>query len=119
MEKLEVAKSFFQPHLEEELLQAINWDTLQIADAVRKQPGKKPSYPDITYHALTKAAGNAYFHVEQERTIDKNILERIWQYNLGFISKHKSQGHNKLPLYYQLGHLQWDSRRLPLPGRYL
>ncbi len=48
MEKLEVAKSFFQAHLEEALLKAINWDTLQIVDAVRRQPGKKPAYTAIT-----------------------------------------------------------------------
>jgi predicted transposase/invertase (TIGR01784 family) len=98
MEKVEVAKSFFQAHMSKELVQAIDWDTLKIADAVRRSPTRRPLYTDITYHALTKSGGNVYCHVEQERGIDKRMLERILQYNVGLYAKHRNQGHDKLPL---------------------
>jgi recombination-promoting nuclease RpnB len=98
MERIEVARSFFQAHMRKELLQAIDLYTLQIADSVRRVPNKKPSYTDITYHALTKTGGNAYLHVEQERGIDKRMVERILHYNVGLYAKHRNQGHEKLPL---------------------
>lgn len=81
MEKVEVAKSFFQAHILKKLVEVIDWDTLQIADSVRRRPNKRPSYTDITYAALTKSGGSAYIHVEQERGIDKGMLERILHYN--------------------------------------
>jgi predicted transposase/invertase (TIGR01784 family) len=98
MEKIEVAKSFFRAHTSKELLQAIDWDTLKIADAVRRSPNRKPSYTDITYHALTKSGGNVYLHVEQERGFDNGMIGRILEYNAALYSKHRNQGYDKLPL---------------------
>jgi predicted transposase YdaD len=99
MEKLEVASSFFQAYVPKELLEAIDWSTLAIADSVRRDQEGKPTYTDITYHAFTKAPrSHVYFHAEQERSIDKFMLERILQYNVRLMRKHKNQGHNKLPL---------------------
>jgi predicted transposase/invertase (TIGR01784 family) len=95
---LEVARSLFQAYTDQKIVQAIDWDTLQIADAVRRLPNRRPLYTDITYHALTKSGGSVYFHVEQERGIDKRMVERILQYNAGLYSKHRNQGHDKLPL---------------------
>ena len=98
MERVEVAQSFFQAYLSQEIIEAIDWKTLQIADAVRRQPDRRPIYTDMTYHALTKKGNNIYLHVEQERGIDKRMLERILRYNVGQLSKHRNQGHDKLPL---------------------
>jgi predicted transposase/invertase (TIGR01784 family) len=101
MERIEVARSFLQAHMahmEKELIQAIDLNTLQIADSVRRAPNKKPTYTDITYHALTKSGGHVYFHLEQERGIDPRIVERILQYNARLYAKHRNQGHDKLPL---------------------
>jgi predicted transposase YdaD len=99
MEKVEVASSFFQSYTSSEVVQAIDWSTLAIADSVRRAPNRKPLYTDITYHALTKAPqGHVYLHVEHERSIDKFMLERMLEYNVRLMRKHRNQGHDKLPL---------------------
>ncbi len=100
MEKVEVARDFFQGRMtnEKELAQAIDFGTLQIADSVGRAPNKKSTYTDITYHALTKSGGNVFLHVEQERGIDRRMLERIFHYNARLYTKHINQGHDRLPL---------------------
>ena len=99
MEDLEIAKAFFQAHLSAELVQAIDWSTLEIADAVRRPPQRKPTYTDMTYHALSKdQRGHIYLHAEQERGIDSTMLERTLLYNAALLLKHRKQGHKKLPL---------------------
>ena len=68
MEDLEIAKAFFQAHLSAELVQAIDWNTLEIADAVRRASQRKPIYTDMTYHALSQdQKGHIYLHAEQEK----------------------------------------------------
>ena len=99
MEDLEIAQAFFQAHLSQELVQAIDWNTLEIADAVRRNPQQKPTYTDMTYHALSQdQTGHIYLHAEQERSIDPTMLERTLHYNAGLLLKHRKQGHHKLPL---------------------
>jgi predicted transposase/invertase (TIGR01784 family) len=98
MEKVDVAKDFFQAWIRKEVIQAIDFDTLQIADSVRRAPNRKPTYTDITYHALTRSKGNVYLHLEQERGIDPGMVERILHYNARLYAKHRNQGHAKLPL---------------------
>lgn len=99
MEHVEVASSFFQAYAYKEVVEVTDWNTLTIADSVRRDQEGKPTYTDITYHAFTKAPrSHVYFHAEQERNTDKFMLERILQYNIRLMRKHKNQGHDKLPL---------------------
>lgn len=98
MERVEVAKDFFQVRMIQEFVEAMDFGTLQIGDSVRRSPNRKPTYTDITYHALTKSGGNVFLHVEQERGIDKRMVERILHYNARLYTKHRNQGHDKLPL---------------------
>ena len=99
MEDLAVATSFFQAHLPKEFVEVIDWSRLTIYDAVRRLPGRKPLYTDITYHCLTQdTQDDIFLHAEQERSIAPTMLERILQYNLGLYAKYKKQGHKKLPI---------------------
>jgi hypothetical protein len=45
---VEVARSFFMAHLIPEIAQGLDWNTLQIADSVRRESNRKSSYTDIT-----------------------------------------------------------------------
>lgn len=99
MERIEVAESFFKAHLPAEVKAALNWNSLKIADSVRRIPNKKPSYTDITYVCNTKEGDfSIYLHVEQERSVDPYIIERILQYKLGLFIKHRKQKQKNLPI---------------------
>jgi predicted transposase/invertase (TIGR01784 family) len=99
MERSEVAESFFKAHLHAEAKAGLNWNSLKIADSVRRLPNKKPSYTDITYVCNTKEGDvPIYLHVEQERNVDPYIVERILKYKLGLFIKHRKQKQEKLPI---------------------
>jgi predicted transposase/invertase (TIGR01784 family) len=99
MEKLDVAYSFFMAHLYHQVAEELDWNTLQIADSVRREPNSKSSYTDITYICYTKLQNiPIYLHVEQERNVDPLILERILKYNLRLFAKHRQQKKEKLPI---------------------
>jgi hypothetical protein len=99
MEIVEVAESFFKSRLPAKAIEAIDWCTLKIADSARRTSHKKATYTDITYVCTTKQGGiSVYLHVEQERNIDPTIIERILQYNLGLIIKHRKQNQGQLPI---------------------
>ena len=99
MEIIEVARSFFKAYLLPEIAKELDWDTLQITDAVRRESNSHTSYTDITYVCYTKITNiPIYLHVEQERTVRPDILERILKYNLRLFTKHKRQGNKKLPI---------------------
>jgi predicted transposase/invertase (TIGR01784 family) len=99
MEMVKVAHSFFKGHLTSEIADNLNWDTLQIADSVRRESNKRSTYTDITYTCHIKGENiPIYLHVEQERNVDPSILERILQYNHRLYTKHRKQGHKKLPI---------------------
>lgn len=99
MEQIEVARSFFIAHLMPKIANELNWDTLQIADSARIDSNRASTYTDITYTCNTKSQNiPIYLHVEQQRNVDPNIVERILNYNLRLFSKHKKQGNKKLPI---------------------
>jgi hypothetical protein len=49
MERKDLAKSFFMSQLPQAINEALNWDTLQIAESARRNPSRKTRYTDITY----------------------------------------------------------------------
>ena len=98
-EMVKVAHSFFKGHLIPEIADSLDWDTLQIADSVRRESNKRSTYTDITYTCDIKGQNiPIYLHVEQERNVDPSILERILQYNHRLYTKHRKQDHKKLPI---------------------
>jgi predicted transposase/invertase (TIGR01784 family) len=100
MEKKNLAKSFFMSQLPQAINEALNWDTLQIAESARRNPGRKTRYTDITYSCRLKEEDILiYLHGEQERS-DKipKMIARILGYNAGLITQCLRQGSKKVPL---------------------
>ncbi|MHB9148193.1 MAG: Rpn family recombination-promoting nuclease/putative transposase [Candidatus Amoebophilus sp.] len=99
MEIVGVARSFFMAHLVPTIADELDWETLQIADSVRRESNRRSSYTDITYKCCIKGQNTSiYLNVEQERKVDPFILERILQYNHRLYTKCRKQGHKKLPI---------------------
>jgi predicted transposase/invertase (TIGR01784 family) len=81
LNRLELAKSFFQNFLPTEILQRIQWDTLQLASGDFVDKALKNKRTDILYEVrLSDRKCFLYLHLEHQRTVVKHMAFRVLGY---------------------------------------
>ncbi|MEL6539353.1 MAG: Rpn family recombination-promoting nuclease/putative transposase [Bacteroidota bacterium] len=112
-----VALAFFKANLPKDLVEALDWATLTIADAVVRPEGRKALFTDMLYRVYTRGSrASVYLHVEQERKIDLTMPVRTTQYESAINLKHFKQGHKKLGLIYHIVLYNGNSKVYPDPS---
>ena len=96
MEHVEFAKKLFEAqHINPEVQQEIDWETLELWDTALVGENNKQIVADVIYRVFTKEQQEAFIIVNHERKPDRTLPIRRLEYKLGTLKKAIKQ--NKKP----------------------
>ena len=111
---LEVAQDLLKAHLAPELVQQIDWDTLQITNKSYVDEKLKHLQTDMVYSCqLNGQDAYIYTLIEQQTKPDPLLAFRILEYDVTMMREHLKQGNKKLPLIANL--VLYSGRQTPYP----
>jgi len=88
LQDVEVIKKFLHTHLEQDILQEIQWDSLTPYDTSLIGAKGKQLYADVLYRALTKdSQAEMFFMFNHERKPSELLGIRVEEYILGTVRK--------------------------------
>lgn len=112
MEDIDFAKKFFQtPHINTEVQQEMDWDTLELWDTALVGENNKQIYADVIYRVFTKDQQAAFIIFNHERKPDRTLPIRRLEYKLGTLKKAIKQHKHPALIYF----FTWYNGPSPYP----
>ncbi|XWN34668.1 MAG: Rpn family recombination-promoting nuclease/putative transposase [Roseivirga sp.] len=96
---LAVSKDFLKRSLRPDLVERIDWDSLQMSNQSFVKEALKELHSDLVYTCrIDGKEAYLYCLIEHQSTPDPLMPFRLLQYNVAIMEEHLSQGHQRLPL---------------------
>ena len=112
MENIDFAKKFFQTdHINLEVQEEMDWDTLELWDTALLGEDGKQIYADVLYRVFTKDQQEAFIIFNHERKPDKILPVRRLEYKLGTLKKAIKQEKESALIYF----ITWYNGPAPYP----
>ena len=112
MENIDFAKKFFQTdHINLEVQEEMDWDTLELWDTALLGEDGKQIYADVLYRVFTKDQQAAFIIFNHERKPDKTLPVRRLEYKLGTLKKAIKQEKESALIYF----ITWYNGPAPYP----
>ena len=112
MENIDFAKKFFTTeHINPEVQQGMDWNTLELWDTALLGEDGKPLYADVLYRVLTKDQQEAFIIFNHERKPDRTLPIRRLGYKLGTLKKTIKQKKEPALIYF----ITWYNGPAPYP----
>ena len=112
MENIDFAKKFFKTdHINLEVQEAMDWDTLELWDTALFGEDGKQIQADVLYRVFTKDQQEAFIIFNHERKPDKTLLIRRLEYKLGTLKKTIKQNKQPALIYF----ITWYNGPAPYP----
>ena len=112
MENIDFAKKFFKTdHINLEIQEAMDWDTLELWDTALLGEDGKQIYADVLYRVFTKDQQEAFIIFNHERKPDKILPVRRLEYKLGTLKKAIKQEKESALIYF----ITWYNGPAPYP----
>ena len=112
MEHLDFAKKLFKTeHINREVQQAMDWDSLELWDTSLLGEGGKQIYADVIYRVFTKDQQEAFIIFNHERKPDRTLPIRRLEYKFGTLKKAIKQKKQPALIYF----ITWYNGPAPYP----
>ena len=112
MENIDFAKKFFQTdHINLEVQEEMDWDTLELWDTALLGEDGKQIYADVLYRVFTKDQQEAFIIFNHEKKPDKILPVRRLEYKLGTLKKAIKQEKESALIYF----ITWYNGPAPYP----
>ena len=112
MENIDFAKKFFKTdHINLEVQEAMDWDTLELWDTALLGEDGKQIQADVLYRVFTKDQQEAFIIFNHERKPDKTLPIRRLEYKLGTLKKTIKQNKQPALIYF----ITWYNGPAPYP----
>ena len=112
MENIDFAKKFFKTdHINLEVQEEMDWDTLELWDTALLGEDGKQIYADVLYRVFTKDQQEAFIIFNHERKPDKILPVRRLEYKLGTLKKAIKQEKESALIYF----ITWYNGPAPYP----
>ena len=114
LSNIEVARDLLQTHLAPELVQQIDWDSLQLTNKSYIDEQLSQFHSDMVYACqLNGVDAYIYLFVEQQTEPERLLPFRLLEYNVKMCREHLNQGNKKLPLVVNL--VLYSGKKTPYP----
>ncbi|XWN35407.1 MAG: Rpn family recombination-promoting nuclease/putative transposase [Roseivirga sp.] len=111
---LATAKDLLQRYLAPELVERIDWDSLQMSNQSFVKEALKELHSDVVYTCrIDGKEAYIYCLIEHQSTPDPLMAFRLLQYNVAIMEEHLSQGHKQLPIVANL--VLYSGQQAPYP----
>ncbi|MEM7383291.1 MAG: Rpn family recombination-promoting nuclease/putative transposase [Bacteroidota bacterium] len=112
MENVDFAKKLFKTqHINPEVAQEMDWDTLELWDTALVGEHNKQIYADVVYRVFTKNQQEAFIIFNHERKPDRTLPIRRLEYKLGTLKKAIKQHKQPALIYF----ITWYNGPAPYP----
>ena len=112
MENIDFAKKLFKTqHINLEVQQEMDWDTLELWDTALVGENNKQIYADVVYRVFTKDQQEAFIIFNHERKPDRTLPIRRLEYKLGTLKKAIKQKKQSALIYF----ITWYNGPAPYP----
>jgi predicted transposase/invertase (TIGR01784 family) len=96
---IEVAKDLLKPNLPQDMVQRINWDTLELTNKSFVDDKLAQTHSDLVYKCLLQAKEvYIYTLLEHQSTPERLLAFRMLKYNLSLMEQHLNERHSHLPI---------------------
>lgn len=114
LSNLEVAKDLLQAHLAPELVEQIDWNSLQLTNKSYIDEQLSQFHSDMVYSCVLNGQNTyIYLLIEQQTEPEPLLPLRLLEYNVKMCREHINQGNKKLPLVVNL--VLYSGKKTPYP----
>jgi len=96
-----IAKDLVKSQLPPDMVERINWDSLELTDKSYVEDTLAHAHTDVIYKCFLKNQDQytyLYMLLDNDRTPTELLASRMQAYNLTLIAEHMAEGHTYIPL---------------------